>query len=70
MTAKVTYHHGDLRTALVHSALALLEEEGAAALSMRAVARHAQRRPFHITISPDGTSAARRRLRAIAVATQ
>ncbi|MGX9674677.1 TetR/AcrR family transcriptional regulator [Mycobacterium sp. HM-7] len=41
MTSKVTYHHGDLRTALVHSALALLEEEGAAALSMRAVARHA-----------------------------
>ena len=38
---KEAYHHGDLRTALVHSALALLEEEGAAALSMRAVARHA-----------------------------
>ena len=27
MTSKVTYHHGDLRTALVQSALALLEEE-------------------------------------------
>ncbi|GAA2407928.1 TetR/AcrR family transcriptional regulator [Mycolicibacterium llatzerense] len=39
--SKATYHHGDLRTALVHSALALLEEGGAAALSMRAVARHA-----------------------------
>lgn len=37
---------------------------------VRAVARHAQRRPFHITISPDGTSAARRRLRAIAVPTR
>jgi len=36
-----TYHHGDLKTALVNSALALLEEEGAAALSMRGVARHA-----------------------------
>ena len=39
--SKPGYHHGDLRTALVHSALALLEQEGAAALSMRAVARHA-----------------------------
>ncbi|MCX8563229.1 TetR/AcrR family transcriptional regulator [Mycolicibacterium mucogenicum] len=39
--SKPGYHHGDLRTALVQSALALLEEEGAAALSMRAVARHA-----------------------------
>lgn len=36
-----TYHHGDLRTALVSSALALLEDGGAEALSIRAVARHA-----------------------------
>jgi AcrR family transcriptional regulator len=35
------YHHGDLRAALVSSALALLEDGGAEALSIRAVARHA-----------------------------
>jgi AcrR family transcriptional regulator len=40
--AKVTaYHHGDLRKALRDSAVAILEEEGLAALSLRAVARKA-----------------------------
>src|SRR5246500_823116 len=36
-----TYHHGDLRAACVSAALELLEEGGAAALSLRAVARRA-----------------------------
>src|SRR3979409_903782 len=36
-----TYHHGDLRTACVDAALELLEEGGATALSLRAVARRA-----------------------------
>lgn len=36
-----TYHHGDLRKALRDSAAAILEEEGLAALSLRAVARKA-----------------------------
>src|SRR5207245_6722607 len=35
------YHHGDLRRALVTAARRLLEAEGAAALSLRAVAREA-----------------------------
>ena len=35
------YHHGDLRQALRDSAVAILEEEGLAALSLRAVARKA-----------------------------
>ena len=35
------YHHGELRTALVGSALELLAEAGADALSLRAVARRA-----------------------------
>ena len=35
------YHHGDLRAACVRAALELLEEEGATALSLRAVARRA-----------------------------
>lgn len=35
------YHHGDLRSALVAEALALLAEEGEEALSLRAVARRA-----------------------------
>ena len=38
---KQTYHHGDLRAALVRAALELLEEGGAAALSLRATARRA-----------------------------
>jgi AcrR family transcriptional regulator len=39
-TAK-TYHHGELRAALVQSALELLTEIGVEALSLRAVARRA-----------------------------
>jgi AcrR family transcriptional regulator len=40
-TAKATYHHGDLRAALVRAAMELLEESGETALSLRAVARRA-----------------------------
>jgi len=40
-TAKATYHHGDLRAALVDAAMALLEESGETDLSLRAVARRA-----------------------------
>ncbi|MFJ4184067.1 TetR/AcrR family transcriptional regulator [Kitasatospora sp. NPDC089509] len=36
-----TYHHGDLRAACVRAARELLEEDGSAALSLRAVARRA-----------------------------
>ncbi|MFE3600136.1 TetR/AcrR family transcriptional regulator [Streptomyces sp. NPDC059096] len=36
-----SYHHGDLRAALLRSALDLLDTDGADALSLRAVARHA-----------------------------
>jgi AcrR family transcriptional regulator len=36
-----SYHHGDLHNALRQSATAILEEEGLAALSLRAVARRA-----------------------------
>src|SRR3981081_1974284 len=39
--SKATYHHGNLRSALVRAALELLEESGATALSLRAVARRA-----------------------------
>src|ERR1051325_1856783 len=35
------YHHGDLRRALVDAARRLLETEGPAAMSLRAVAREA-----------------------------
>jgi AcrR family transcriptional regulator len=35
------YHHGDLRNALLEAARAILEEEGLAGLSLRAVARRA-----------------------------
>jgi len=38
-TSKATYHHGDLRAALVRAAMELLEESGETALSLRAVAR-------------------------------
>src|SRR6202171_5565190 len=40
-TSKATYHHGDLRAALVRAAMELLEESGETALSLRAVARGA-----------------------------
>jgi AcrR family transcriptional regulator len=39
--ASATYHHGDLRAACLSAALELLEEGGATALSLRAVARRA-----------------------------
>jgi AcrR family transcriptional regulator len=39
--SKATYHHGDLRAALVRAAMELLEESGERALSLRAVARRA-----------------------------
>src|ERR1700722_11116177 len=41
MSPKATYHHGDLRAALVRAAIDLLEESGESALSLRAVARRA-----------------------------
>src|SRR5246500_5514477 len=41
MSSKATYHHGDLRAALVRAAIELLEESGKTALSLRAVARRA-----------------------------
>jgi AcrR family transcriptional regulator len=40
-TSKATYHHGDLRAALVRAAMDLLEESGETSLSLRAVARRA-----------------------------
>ena len=36
-----SYHHGDLRAACLRAAIELLEEDGSAALSVRAVARRA-----------------------------
>jgi AcrR family transcriptional regulator len=39
--ASGSYHHGDLRAACLRAARELLEEDGSAALSMRAVARRA-----------------------------
>jgi AcrR family transcriptional regulator len=41
MPAKSTYHHGDLRAALLDAALEVLEEDGATALSLRGIARRA-----------------------------
>lgn len=38
---KAAYHHGDLRSALLEAADALLAEQGAAGLSLRAVAKRA-----------------------------
>ncbi|MCH9675173.1 MAG: TetR/AcrR family transcriptional regulator [Gammaproteobacteria bacterium] len=37
--ARSSYHHGDLRSALVREGLALLEEQGEAGLSLRGIAR-------------------------------
>lgn len=39
--ASGTYHHGDLRAACLRAARELLEEDGSAGLSLRAVARRA-----------------------------
>ncbi|MER6671533.1 TetR/AcrR family transcriptional regulator [Streptomyces sp. NPDC000983] len=41
MSQTSTYHHGDLRAACLRAARELLEEDGSAALSLRAVARRA-----------------------------
>src|SRR5258705_5554414 len=41
MSSTATYHHGDLRAALVRAALDLLDESGETELSLRAVARRA-----------------------------
>ncbi|MFJ7073426.1 TetR/AcrR family transcriptional regulator [Streptomyces sp. NPDC098781] len=41
MPQSSTYHHGDLRAACLLAARELLEEDGSAALSLRAVARRA-----------------------------
>jgi AcrR family transcriptional regulator len=41
MSSKATYHHGDLRAALVRAAMELLAESGETELSLRAVARRA-----------------------------
>jgi len=41
MSGKERYHHGDLRNALLQAAVALLEEGGLDALSLRAVAARA-----------------------------
>jgi AcrR family transcriptional regulator len=41
MSPKATYHHGDLRSALVRAAMELLDESGETELSLRAVARRA-----------------------------
>jgi AcrR family transcriptional regulator len=40
-TSSAPYHHGDLRAACLRAAMELLEESGATALSLRAVARQA-----------------------------
>jgi AcrR family transcriptional regulator len=48
--ARRAYHHGDLRNALLAAACALLERDGAAALSFRAIARAvgvSQAAPYH-----------------------
>ncbi|GAN96007.1 transcriptional regulator TetR [Komagataeibacter europaeus NBRC 3261] len=39
--ARKNYHHGDLRSALLRSARALLEQQGISALGLRAITRHA-----------------------------
>ncbi|MEV7003818.1 TetR/AcrR family transcriptional regulator [Streptomyces sp. NPDC093982] len=41
MSQSGTYHHGDLRVACLRAARELLEEDGSAGLSLRAVARRA-----------------------------
>jgi AcrR family transcriptional regulator len=50
MSKRTTYHHGDLRPALLRASLALVEEGGIAALSLREVARKAgvsHNAPYH-----------------------
>lgn len=48
--AKTSYHHGDLRTALLDAAVGLVEREGAGQVSVRAIAREAgvsHAAPYH-----------------------
>ena len=50
MSKRTAYHHGDLRPALLQASLALIEEGGIGALSLRAVARKAgvsHNAPYH-----------------------
>jgi AcrR family transcriptional regulator len=50
MSRRATYHHGDLRRTLLDASLALAEESGVAALSLREVARKAgvsHNAPYH-----------------------
>jgi AcrR family transcriptional regulator len=50
MPARRSYHHGDLRRTLLDASLALVEEQGIAALSLREVARKAgvsHNAPYH-----------------------
>lgn len=47
---KTSYHHGELRDALVHAAVELLEDQGVASLSLREIARRAgvsHAAPYH-----------------------
>ena len=62
-TAKpeASYHHGDLRTALISAARHILETEGREALSLRAAARAAgvsQAAPYHHFASKEALLAA------------
>src|SRR3954468_16224943 len=50
MPARRSYHHGDLRRTLLDASLALVEEQGIGALSLREVARKAgvtHNAPYH-----------------------
>jgi AcrR family transcriptional regulator len=42
VSPKTTYHHGDLRSALIETGLRVLQQEGLNALSLRRVAREAE----------------------------
>ena len=57
MAPRKTYHHGDLRNALLTAALALIEENGLEGLSLRKVAACAELRPrYHLAPMPTRTS--------------
>jgi AcrR family transcriptional regulator len=50
MSKRTAYHHGDLRSALLQASLALIDESGIGALSLREVARKAgvsHNAPYH-----------------------
>jgi AcrR family transcriptional regulator len=50
MSTRTAYHHGDLRSALLRASLALIDESGIGALSLREVARKAgvsHNAPYH-----------------------